>query len=416
MQDKINNEVETEQKKKQESIIDFSSFEYKPDPNRKHQKILPIFDVMYETYAKRSDELSRKIAERQDKIARNNANIEKSKAKADWLADANAMLRMFAEKVPAVNKIIEINENKIKNIMENKIPKYEAKIKKHEEKLHTLHHKKEIADLKAERMSSMSGVIKSFVIPDKAAGQRRDIFAMEMDALKNSSMRLYQIRIQEYERKIDLLNEEGESLSALDRYKINQEIDKLNGKRKIQRERFERLSAFTDPFRKQPDEVIDYVMTETEKTVEQTDEKNFKPSKLADTVVTAGCEALDRAVSAKKEKENANEDKINADYYNSVPEDKRHYETLTIEQAKPVMSELSASGIEFSALNKGEKINLMVANDDMLALNDVMIKTIGKTINTEDTSKKTENTSEKEDTIDDDYLMALMTGGKVNGR
>lgn len=99
--------------------------------------------------------------------------------------------------------------------------------------------------------------------------------------------------------------------------------------------------------------------------------------------------------------------KVNSDFYKNVPRNDRHYETMTEEQAVAVMSALTAAGIEFSAMAKGEnKVSLMVASRDMVALNDIMYQSIGKVahINNEEIPKGEKG---KYHTVNPEYYASL---------
>jgi hypothetical protein len=75
--------------------------------------------------------------------------------------------------------------------------------------------------------------------------------------------------------------------------------------------------------------------------------------------------------------------KVNADYYFDLPRDERHYETLTEVQAMEVISALTASAVDFSAMSKGnDKVSLVVAEKDVPVLNDIMFSAIGKVART----------------------------------
>ena len=75
--------------------------------------------------------------------------------------------------------------------------------------------------------------------------------------------------------------------------------------------------------------------------------------------------------------------KVNADYYFDLPRDERHFETLTEVQAMEVISALTASAVDFSAMSKGnDKVSLVVAEKDVPVLNDIMFSAIGKVART----------------------------------
>ena len=76
--------------------------------------------------------------------------------------------------------------------------------------------------------------------------------------------------------------------------------------------------------------------------------------------------------------------KVNADYYFELPRNDRHFETMTETQAASVITALSASAVDFSAMSKGDgKVSIVVANKDVPALNDIMYSAIGKIAQTQ---------------------------------
>ena len=101
--------------------------------------------------------------------------------------------------------------------------------------------------------------------------------------------------------------------------------------------------------------------------------------------------------------------KINADYYNELPRNDRHYESMTEIQAVEVMSALTSAGVEFSAASRGEdKVNITVSKKDVSALNDIMQESIGKTV--QRNAKKPQKSHTKDEhyqTINPDYYKSL---------
>lgn len=76
--------------------------------------------------------------------------------------------------------------------------------------------------------------------------------------------------------------------------------------------------------------------------------------------------------------------KVNADYYFELSRNDRHFETMTETQAASVITALSASAVDFSAMSKGDdKVSIVVANKDVPALNDIMYASIGKIARTQ---------------------------------
>ena len=73
--------------------------------------------------------------------------------------------------------------------------------------------------------------------------------------------------------------------------------------------------------------------------------------------------------------------KINPEYYVSLPQNERHYESMTEIQAVEVMTELQKQGVQFSAASRQEgAVSITVANKDVSALSQIMQNTVGKTV------------------------------------
>lgn len=65
---------------------------------------------------------------------------------------------------------------------------------------------------------------------------------------------------------------------------------------------------------------------------------------------------------------------INSDYYNSLPKEQRHIESMSSRQAEKVIASLTAVGVPFSAVNRtNEKTAITVANKDIPVLKDMML-------------------------------------------
>ena len=101
--------------------------------------------------------------------------------------------------------------------------------------------------------------------------------------------------------------------------------------------------------------------------------------------------------------------KVNPDYYNELPRNDRHVETMTEIQAVEVMSALTAAGVAYSAATKGEdKVGITVSKNDVSTLNDVMYASIGKIAHT-DAAKENGGKGEKGkyETINPEYYASL---------
>ena len=98
--------------------------------------------------------------------------------------------------------------------------------------------------------------------------------------------------------------------------------------------------------------------------------------------------------------------KVNSEYYWNIPRNDRHFETMNEELAAIVLNELSAAGIGFSAMSKGDdKVSLMVASKDMIALNDIMYQSINKVAHINEDRPR--GGKDKYQTINPEYYASL---------
>jgi hypothetical protein len=153
---------------------------------QKSQKLLPFLNAKAEFHQNRINTIDEKIALKHDKIARNEAKIEKLTAKADRLEDTCRMLKSTLGNFPFVQKMIAANEEKIRNIRENKIPQRQEKIKSHKEKIETLTNKRDGISHKLNRVVALNDTIKSFSIGLNK--ERREVFANAMDRLNQATI------------------------------------------------------------------------------------------------------------------------------------------------------------------------------------------------------------------------------------
>ena len=101
--------------------------------------------------------------------------------------------------------------------------------------------------------------------------------------------------------------------------------------------------------------------------------------------------------------------KVNANYYFELSRNDRHFETMTETQAASVITALSASAVDFSAMSKGDdKVSIVVANKDVPALNDIMYSAIGKIAQTQ-AAKENEGKGLKGryETVNPEYYASL---------
>ena len=180
--------------KKSEPIEDLDETKRKQIANQQEKttvqksgKLLPFLNAKANFHADRIDNLNRKIATRQDKLRKNEIRIEYLSSKADKLEDTNKMLKAMLGKVPLVQKMITSNEQKIKDIRENKIPQRQIKCSQHKEQIAKLTHKRDNIQHKLDRVTALSNVITSFTIGKNQ--ERRQNFAKAMDSLNTATFK-----------------------------------------------------------------------------------------------------------------------------------------------------------------------------------------------------------------------------------
>jgi hypothetical protein len=480
---------------------------------QKSGKLLPFLNAKAEYHQSRIDSLDEKIANQTDKIDRNNAKIEALSAKADKLEDTNRMLKATFANMPLVQSMIRKNEERIKAIREDKIPKRQQKSKAGWQKIDKLTAKRAVISHKFDRVVALNDAIRSFSIGFNK--ERREVFADAMDRLneatyhcitdkkqtldaqKQELIKQYnapetsavdkfdiQSKINEMTARIQKLDERLEKVWQPDEFYVSQDNDTLDAQMELTSEKLAdiadngikstselaedtlfsaleteeldkaQVAALADKFNHKPTadvevqleddynmidgiinngskEDIDKAKTElsdTIKSMESLAENPYVPQEMRDN-------AAAELVKLKKQMELlADSDevfveswlsemledgtaeltenggfKVNADYYFELPRNERHYETMTEAQAATVMSALTASAVEFSAMSKGEdKVSITVAKKDVPILNDLMYSAIGKVAKTEAAKENAgKGDKGKHQTINPEYYASL---------
>lgn len=191
------------------------------------ETLLPIFNASYDNHMDKLDDLQERKAEIQDKINKSENKIAVLEEKATRLDATNAMLNELIDssKLPKIAlKIVKANEDKIKSIHENQIPKLENSIKKNKDKVSKLDDRITVVKLKSEKLRSFSNVIKSFMIPNPQ--KRRELFRESMDGLRNSTKSLLNIDMNAEKNKLSKLSEQYEKSDSMsEKYKLGQKIE-----------------------------------------------------------------------------------------------------------------------------------------------------------------------------------------------
>jgi hypothetical protein len=255
---------------------------------QKSQKLLPFLNAKAEFHQNRIDTIDEKIAVKQDKIARNEAKIEKLTAKADRLEDTCRMLKSTLENFPFVQKLIAANEEKIKNIRENKIPQRQEKIKSHKEKIETLTNKRDNVSHKLNRVVAFNDTIKSFSIGLNK--ERREVFANAMDRLNQATVDCLS------DKKTALVMQKNElaktyslpDTSTVDKLNLQGKIKAVNEKISGLDDKMMKLAVPENHFAQQNENQLDSAIKSTaEKISDMAENATFGMSELAENAVIA---------------------------------------------------------------------------------------------------------------------------------
>lgn len=203
-------------------------------------KLLPLLNAKAEHHQSRIDSLDEKIANQTDKIDRNKANIEALSAKADKLEDTNRMLKATIGNLPGIRKIIEINEQRISAIREQKIPKREQKVEQGWKKIDTMTAKRDRIEHKLNRVVALNDTIKSFSIGFNK--ERREAFADAMTRLNGATVDCLSDKKASLEaKKQEILTTYNDpATSVVDKYKLSEQLKSVN----------ERITALDDKIMK----------------------------------------------------------------------------------------------------------------------------------------------------------------------
>ena len=207
---------------------------------QKSGKLLPFLNAKAEFHQGRIDSLDEKIANQTDKIDRNKAKIEALSAKADKLEDTNRMLKATVGNLPGIRKIIEINEQRISAIREQKIPKREQKVEQGWKNIDTMTAKRDRIEHKLNRVVALNDTIKSFSIGFNK--DRREAFADAMTRLNGATVDCLSDKKASLEaKKQEILTTYNDpATSVVDKYKLSEQLKSVN----------ERITALDDKIMK----------------------------------------------------------------------------------------------------------------------------------------------------------------------
>lgn len=252
---------------------------------KKSEKLLPFLNVKAEDHYRRISDLEEKISVREGKIERNLDKINRLNARADRLEDRNNFLTAMFGDMPFVKNIIEKNEEKIKTIREEKIPKRENKIKNHKNKIQQLNAKMDKVQHKLDRVLSLNSVIKSFKIG--ANQERRQAFSQALNDFQKSTVDCMTDKINAMKEQRNSLLEQYDDpkKDAADKFQIQKKIESLNLKIDKLTEKIEKVEMRRNG--EKTDAEIDSEMNRTaEKTAKAAEQENISMSELSEEIST----------------------------------------------------------------------------------------------------------------------------------
>ena len=287
----------------------------KSQENSEHssQKLLPFLNAKAEFHQSRINSIDEKIATRQDKIAKNEAKIEKLSDLADKLEDKNRMYKATMSNIPGIKLIIAKNEKKIQQIREEKIPKREAKIENHKDKISQLTQKRDIISHKLNRVIALNDTIRSFSIGLNK--ERREAFADALDRLNKSSAEcLNDKRNSLLADKSSIMQKyDDPNITILAKIDLQNDITSLNKRITALDDKIEKLTK-SESLAKQPDILVDKVIQETENKVnEAVQGERFSIPEITDNVLNTASQSMQQALESNylKNAEMAMEDDYN---------------------------------------------------------------------------------------------------------
>lgn len=265
---------------------------------RNSQKLLPFLNAKAEFHQSRINSIDEKIATRQDKIAKNEAKIEKLSDLADKLEDKNRMYKATMSNIPGIKLIIAKNEKKIQQIREEKIPKREAKIENHKDKISQLTQKRDIISHKLNRVIALNDTIRSFSIGLNK--ERREAFADALDRLNKSSAEcLNDKRNSLLADKSSIMQKyDDPNITILAKIDLQNDITSLNKRITALDDKIEKLTK-SESFAKQPDILVDKVIQETENKVNDAVQgERFSIPEITDNVLNNASQSMQQALES----------------------------------------------------------------------------------------------------------------------
>lgn len=286
-----------------------------PENSRENtENLLPILNAKYRSHLNQIDNFNEKKSVCADKIDYRQGKIDKLTSKADRLEQTNRMLKsMFANsKLSApVNYLVQRNEEKVKQIRDERIPKHTKKIDLQNIKIENLNHKIDVKQCKADKLQNLSSLIKSFGILNR--DERHKQFSSSLDGLHNASQRSLQFKLDKCDLRLNKLSEKYlNTESSVEKLNITKQMSDLREKRSDLSTRLTKLQGISQPFSQQSDITMDKLMQQTEKNISQSvNTEKLDINNLAENICVNNAEYLMNAEMAMEDDYNSLDGIIN---------------------------------------------------------------------------------------------------------
>ncbi len=365
------------------------------------EKSLPIFSIPIKQHEGTIERLAEKNDNLTAKIEKNQARVDKLYNRIDDLKKDNSVLLAVKAAAPfgkgLVDAIIEKNNDKIKDITDNKIPNRVQKIKRHETKLENNNQKISKVMDKLKNISSINKFVSNF--KNMNSEERRNGFMEGLTAITQHSFDKAQDKCNDLKVRINDIsnNLNTESLKMSETFSKNNELSSLKVKFNKSQGKLDRAEKLLDNLDKiskgevlKDDKEFAKVVSATEKAVEKGIETSTNLDDLADNIVEATSSVIAKAVE--KEQEQVQEQ----------PQ----------AQEKPIENTVDVQSVQWNSTKDNEKTELIEPSNELVNIDEVLNEIAS--LCDKDVSLLQGLDSEKQEHIVDLYLSNMTDDGLEN--
>ena len=386
-----------------------------------YSKLCPFLNAKANYLSSKLNNLKDKRITHEVKIQKNINKIEKLKSKAEKLEDMNKMLLAINPDSPSIQALVKRNQEKIKNIRQNKIPARQSIIKHHKSMIEMIDKKSERIGHKLERCVALSNAVQSFGIIGR---HRRNAFTQAITELNKASYNCVKDKYLDKVAQLELNPNNAKLIAQVERLKLKMEkLDKFSVRydelsdKQIDKAMENTQQSINDNLTqgfKNLSELSENIIEKNNSDPELHDIENLKKiqklnpelnaeiskmisflqnkskadiskiEKIADNKTANKVVKDDKTLLNKTDERSAAENKnseqnvsksegqkINPEYFEKLPKDKRFVRAgLTIFQAKILLKELANQNIKYSAVLDKNNSKVTINKDDTHLMND----------------------------------------------